>query len=263
MKKSLTLLTVAVSALMLCSARAQMGSHGGGNPNLTGAMIKLFGDNQIFSANLEFQISDASSPDTMTLPGKIKFDHGECRFDMNMSDMKGGKIPPGAAAQFKSMGMDQVVAISRPDFKSAYLIYPGMQSYVINPAPQDASTNLDDYKMDVTNLGQETVAGHDCTKNKVIVTEKNGAQHQSTVWNATDLNKFPVKIESNEDNRDMVMVFTSISFAKPDASQFEAPAGFTKYDSMQSMMQAVIMKRMANQGGAGGMPPQQATPPQQ
>jgi hypothetical protein len=105
MKKFLTLLIVAVSSLLLCPARAQTG---GGNPNLTGAMIKLFGDNQIFSANVEFQISDASSPDTMTVPGKIKFDHGNCRFDMNMSDMKGGNIPPGAAAQFKSIGMDQV-----------------------------------------------------------------------------------------------------------------------------------------------------------
>jgi hypothetical protein len=154
------------------------------------------------------------------------------------------------------------VAISRPDSKSAYLIYPGMQSYVVNPAPQDASTNLDDYKMDVTALGQETVDGHDCAKNKVVVTEKDGNQHQSTVWNASDLNKFPVKIESNEDNRKMVLLFTAVSFAKPDASQFDAPSGFTKYDSMQSMMQAVVMKRMASQGGmpSQGAPPQQ--PPQ-
>lgn len=251
MKKSLAFLTLALATLLLFPAHAQYngGNHGGGgNPNLTGAMIKLFGNNQIFSANLEFQISDASTPTPMSLPGKIKFDSGKCRFDMNMSDMKGGAMPPGAAAQFKAMGMDQVTAISRPDSKSAYLIYPGMQAYVINPAPENASTNLADYKMDVTELGKETVAGHDCTKNKVVVTEKDGSQHQSTVWNATDLNKFPVKIESNEDNRKMVMIFTQVSFAKPDANSFEAPTSFTKYDSMQSMMQAVIMKRMGNQG---------------
>lgn len=257
MKKFLSILSVALSALMLCSARAQMGGSprgggggGGGNPNLTGAMLKLFGNNQIFSANLEFQISDSSSPDAMSLPGKIKFDNGKTRFDMNMSDMKGGNLPPGAAAQFKAMGMDQVCAISRPDAKSAYLIYPGMQAYVVNPAPENASTNLDDYKMDVTELGKETIDGHACTKNKVTVTEKDGSQHRSTVWNASDLNKFPVKIETSEEDRKMVLLFTQISFAKPDAGQFDAPAGFTKYDSMNSMIQAVLMKRMGSQGGA-------------
>lgn len=255
MKKILAFLTLALAALVSFNVRAQGGHAGGGNPNLNGAMLKLFGDNQIFTANLEFQISGTNAADAMSVPGKIKFDNGKSRFDMNMSDMRGSAIPPGAAAQLKAMGMDQVTAISRPDYKSALLIYPGMQSYVINPAPEDASTNLNDYKMDVTNLGQENVDGHACSKNKVVVTEKSGISHQSTVWNATDMNKFPLKIETDQDNRKMVMLFTAVSFTKPAASQFEAPAGFTKYDSMQSMMQAVIAKRMASQGG---MPPQGA-----
>ncbi len=245
MKKFLPFLTLALAALISISTRAQ----GGGNPNLTGAMMKLFSGNQVFTANLEFQITDTGSTDSMSLPGKIKFDGGKSRFDMNMSDMRGGAIPPGAAAQFKAMGMDQVTAISRPDFKSAYLIYPGMQSYIVNPAPENTSTNLNDYKMDVTQLGTENVAGHDCVKNKVVVTEKNGSTHQSTVWNATDMNKFPVKIESTEENHKLVLLFTQVSFTKPDAHVFDAPAGFTKYDSMNSMMQAVLTKRMGSQGG--------------
>jgi hypothetical protein len=257
MKRSIPLLTLAISSLALFTAHAQFGggAHGssGGNPNLTGAMLKLFGDNQVFTANLEFQISDtAAATDAMTLPGRIKFDGGKCRFDMNMSDMKGGAIPPGAAAQFKAMGMDAVTAITRPDFKSAYLIYPGMQSYVVNPAPDNASTNLDDYKMDATKIGEETLDGHACVENKVTVTEKDGTQHLSTVWNATDMKNFPIKIETNEENHKMIMLFTAVSFAKPDAALFDAPAGFTKYDSMQSLMQAVITKRMGSQGG---MPP--------
>jgi hypothetical protein len=50
------------------------------------------------------------------------------------------------------------------------------------------------------------------------------------------------------------MLFKNISFDKPADSLFAPPADFTKYDSVQSMMQAEMMKRM---GGAMGQPPGQ------
>jgi hypothetical protein len=36
--------------------------------------------------------------------------------------------------------------------------------------------------------------------------------------------------------------FTAISVEKPDASLFEAPSDFTKYDSVQQLMQETMMK---------------------
>jgi hypothetical protein len=102
--------------------------RGAGRTALGGAMSKLFGDNQAFSAGLEMQVTDKSGQ-PMTMPGKLSFDTGKSRFEVNMADMKGGQMPPNAAAQMKSMGMDQMVTIARPDKKAAYLIYPGMQSY--------------------------------------------------------------------------------------------------------------------------------------
>ena len=61
------------------------------------------------------------------MPGKISFDAGKSRFEMNMSDLQGPQMPPGTAAQMKAMGLDQMVTISRPDKKFTYLIYPGLQ----------------------------------------------------------------------------------------------------------------------------------------
>ena len=50
------------------------------------------------------------------------------------------------------------------------------------------------------------------------------------------------------------MLFKNISFTKPAASLFEPPSGFTKYDSLQTMMQTEMMKKM---GGGMGQPPGQ------
>jgi len=217
-------------------------------PHFGGAMDKLFGDNQSFSATLETQVGDGQSG-PMIMSGKITFDSGKSRLEMDLTQAKGGQMPPDSAAQMKAMGMDRVVMIGRPDKKTAYLIFPGMQACVENPLP-DSETTGADYKVETTELGKETVDGHPCVKNKVIVTSTNAAPQESTVWNATDLQNFPVKIQTTDQGRGMTLLFKDITNSKPDAGVFEPPSGYTKYDSMTAMMQAVLLKQMG-----GGMLP--------
>ena len=254
MKNHFSILASTIICLGLLPAYSQSGPPGGapGGPHLGGAMSKLFGDNQAFSATLEMQVTDKSGK-PMSMPGKISFDTGKSRFEINMADMKGGQMPPDTAAQMKSMGMDQMVTIARPDKKAAYLIYPGMQSYAeIQPSNADSAPTNSDFKVETTEIGKDTVDGHPCVENKVVVTDKNGVKHESTVWNATDLKKFPVKIQTTEQGGIVTMLFKNVSLTKPAASLFDPPADFKKYDNVQQLMQQEMMKRM---GGGMGMPP--------
>ena len=243
--------------LSVGSLHAQFGRPGGmggppPGPGLSGSTTKLFGDNSTFSANLEMQTSNDAS-ETMTVPGKIFFDQGKSRFEMDMSQLKGGKMSPDAAAQMKSIGMDKMTMISRPDKKLGYQVFPGMQAYLENALPErEANGQPDDYKIEITELGKETVDGHPCIKNKAVVTDKDGTKHESLVWNATDLKKFPIKIEQMEDGTKVTMLFRDVSLTKPAAELFDPPAGATKHGSMQAMMQQMMMKRL---GGAAGGPP--------
>jgi hypothetical protein len=102
------------------------------------------------------------------------------------------------------------------------------------------------FKIDMTELGKETVGGHPCVKNKAVITDDEGKTHEATVWNASDLNKFPLKIETTEEGRTTTMVFQNVKTSKPDAALFDPPADYKKYDNMQAMMQQEIMKRMGN-----------------
>jgi hypothetical protein len=250
---------ILAGSLCLLSAHAQLGPRGGGmggpgGPRLGGSTAQLFGQNTSFSATMEMQIAGEQA---VSVPGKLSFDQGKSRFEMDMTQIKSDKMPPGAAAQMKTMGMDKIVNISRPDKKVTYIVYPGMQAYVENPL-QDTSAGApaSDFKVDLTELGRETVDGHDCVKNKAVVTDKEGNKHESTIWNASDLKKFPVKIEQTEQGTAVTMLFKDVKLDKPDAGLFDPPSGFTKYDSMQSMMQQQMMKRLGGQGGFPPRPPQ-------
>jgi len=249
MKKHFLILTTTVLCLGLAPAFAQFGK-GPGGPKFDGAMAKLFGDNSAFSAAVETQLKPESG-DTITMPGKMAFDAGKVRFEMNMGDAKGLKMPPGAAEQMKAMGFDQMITLSLPEKKQVYLIYPGLESYVATSSAAKDGTN-DTFKLDVKEVGKETVDGHPCVQNDVIVTDGKGATNEFTVWNATDLKKFPVKISRAEQGMQVTMLFKDVALTKPAASAFEVPAGYTRYDNMQTMMQTEMMKKM---GGGLGMPP--------
>ena len=246
-------------AFSVLASHAQPGPRGGGmggpppGPSMSGSLKKVFGEHTAFSANLEMQYNKGtSSSDAMTMPGKMAALDGKSRFEMDMTQMKGGQMSPASAAQMKQMGMGSMITISRPDKKLNYMVYPDLQAYAENAMRDpDADKPDSDFKVEVTELGKETVDGHPCVKNKVIVTDKEEKKHEFTVWNATDLKKFPVKLETVERANTVVMLFKDVKLAKPEASLFEPPSDFKRYESMGAMMQQEMMKRM----GGAGVPP--------
>jgi hypothetical protein len=250
MKKIFRTLFVTLLGCGVFAAHAQPGLGAPKGPQFSGSLTKLFGDNTTFSAGLEMQTKDGSAE--IVVPGKLSFDKGKSRFEMDMTQIKGGKIPAGAAEQMKAMGMDSLVAITRPDKKLNYFIYPGLTAYIESEAKDAESTDATGkYKVETTEVGKETLDGHACVKNKIVVTDDKGKTHESLVWNATDLKQFPIKIETTEDGTKITMLFKDIKLAKPDDAIFTPPSTFKKYDNMMGLMQEEIMKRA---GGAGGPP---------
>jgi hypothetical protein len=254
MKKLCLFATIAALTVQLVTLHAQPGAPGGlggmPGPRYSASLTKLFGDNPGFSATVENQIKQQSGS-TMSIAGTIAFLEGKSRFEMDMTKAKGSGIPADAAEQMKAMGMDTMISITRPDKKLTYLIYPGLKAYAEIPLTDSGSdTPADKFKVEPTELGKETVEGHPCVKNKVVVTDGKDGKHEFVVWNATDLKNFPVKIEQKESGMEMTSIYKDIKFAKPVASLFDPPTGYTKYDNMMSMMQQEMMKRIG-----GGVPP--------
>ena len=255
MKIKTSALVVTLLGLSLLPIPAQPG--GGGmmgapkGPSFSGRMSKLLGDVSAFSAAVEMQTKDPSGAN-VTIPGKLAYSDGKSRLEMDLlaAVSKGGAE---ATAQMKQMGMDSMTIISRPDKKTTYVVNSNYQAYAETPIPESESaeaTSKD--KVETKELGKETIDGHACIKNQVVVTDDKGGKHESTVWNATDLKKFPVKIETNDDGQPLTMIFKDVKLTKPDEAQFTPPASFKRYDTFMAMMMQEMMKR---QGGAGFAPP--------
>ncbi|MBI3882330.1 MAG: hypothetical protein HY301_20015 [Verrucomicrobia bacterium] len=253
MKSKTFLLAVCALALAATPALAQFGGGGRGGPSgprLGGALSRLFGDNNAFSAATVMATKGGGTPDA-SVPGKLVFDDGRTRFELDITKVEGSQMPPGAGEQLKAMGMAELVLIARPEKKLSYVVYPGLQAYAETVLKDEQSAEVaKKFKVETTKLGEEKMDGQACIKNKVVVTDDKGTAHESTTWNATALKGFPIRIETTQDGSAVILTFTDIKLAKPDAAQFDPPAAFTKYDSVQRMMTTEMMKKL----GGGGVP---------
>jgi hypothetical protein len=223
----------------------------------SGSVTKLFMGNRVFSADADCQVVTSAGLVT-TFPEKIDFDSGKSRLDVKISDVKGNPLTAAIADQAKAMGIDRTVTISRPDIKIVYGIYPGLSAYDATPMqdPDDAKP-ASAFRIKRTKLGEESVDGHPCVKYKAVVTDDQGKSQEFTTWNATDLNKFPVKIEmvhqggsgARSFTNVVTMVFRNVKTTKPEAALFEPPAGYKKYNNDDELMQELLKRMEKTQQG--------------
>jgi hypothetical protein len=238
---------LALGGMAILPAAAQV--PGASGPGMGPAMMKLFGDIQAFTAKANVQVLDDSKKEMVNMPMDFAMLDKKIRIEVDLSQVKNANMPPGTADQLKQMGMAQVISIIRPDKNLAYVVYPGQKALMSVPLPKetaDAATNAG--KLTKTSLGNETVDGHPCTKNKVVLTDDAGKPVEATTWNASDLKDFPVQIQTSEKESTSLMRFSQVQFTKPDAQQFEPPAGYTVYKSQQEMMQGLMQKMTEGAG---------------
>jgi hypothetical protein len=208
------------------AAFAQMPSAGSPT-DLNSGFMALFSSFPGFTAKVDTQVLDQSQKQTVRLLMTLAAMDKKVRVEVNLADVKSGKMPENALASLKQMGMDRVVSIIRPDKKATYVLYPGAQSYVTMPLAKEEVEAWDKgLQTQKTRLGKETVGDHDCVKNRVVVKNGQAQVFEATTWNASALKDFPMQIETKEKGNTVIMQFSQVQLAKPDANQFEVPKGY-------------------------------------
>ena len=229
--------------LVLACASGQAQLPGGSQAGLNAALLKLLGDVPAFKSKAEVRVDEKGQNSPMTMTVDFLYLDGKARLDLDMNTIKSKQLPPETLAGFKAAGMEKVSTIVRPDRKSALIVYPSAQGYVEMPMSKDEAADMErKYKIEKTRLGRESIDGHPCEKNKVVVSADTGQKHEALVWYATDLKNFPLKVQMEQQQMTVVMHYRDVKLERPDARQFEAPAGLTKFASIEQLMQSAMMK---------------------
>ncbi len=220
-----------------------------------GGPRKIFGELSGFSAAFELQTKVETASLTFTFPGTIAALDGKRRIELDFGAALTNSNPDarsefGSIRLLREKGM-RVIFVLRPDkhvywerwsYRDTYTERPLKDSAAVQPTP--------DVKTEVTKLGEETLDGHPCIKNRIIETDNSGKKHQSTVWNATDLKNFPLRIESGESPGTLTMSFKDVRLGAPDPALFEPPAAMKANLATQVLDLVRLIRELKNDRAA-------------
>lgn len=130
-----------------------------------------------------------------------------------------------------------MIMITRFDKKVAWMCMPEQKTCMetpLNPQKQDIQSQMNDpeAKVDKQFLGNETVDSHPSKKYHIVITRNGKRESSGFIWEASDLNGFPVKFQSED--KSSTMTWKNISFSSIPDSLFEMPQGYQKM-GMQDM----------------------------
>lgn len=125
------------------------------------------------------------------------------------------------------------ITIVRSDKKVVWILMPDKKTYMEMPLDsrqRDISSQLHDpeIKTEKEFLGNETVDNHPTRKYHLTVTRDGKKEASGFLWEASDLNNFPVKHQNEE--KTTTTVWKNIIFDAAADSLFEIPAGYTKME---------------------------------
>lgn len=237
-------LRAAVLLILLSGVGARAQFDGPGSPGVSASLIRLFGTNTAFTAQVEYQLLNRSNQEIVSLPMSFARLDNRIRVEIDLARMK-NQVQPDALAQVRPLGMDQILTILRPDQRVTCQVFPKLKAFVKLPMPPaEIDSFLKPAKMERTPLGQEKMQAYTCTKYRVVAYDEQGKRHEATVWNAPELRDFPVCVATKEGTETAVMRFKQVVFNRPEAEKFEPPAGFEQASDMQALMAGPVTRYM-------------------
>src|SRR5215471_15289812 len=143
---------------------------------LSATLARLFGNTTAFTARADVQMLDTNRQESLRMPMGFAFLDGRMRLEIDATQMKGRAVTPLEIAAYKKTGLDRMASVIRLDRKLIYLIFPGVKSYVqMELTANDAAASEKNLLIRKPPLGSETLDGHPCARNKVVVTSSKGA----------------------------------------------------------------------------------------
>lgn len=233
---------IAVLFAVVAPAFAQF--DGPGSTGVSASLLRLFGTNNAFTAQMEVQVLGKDNKEVIGTPMTFTLHGNKIRVEVDLTRMR-NKLQPDAIAQMKPLGLDSVTSIIRPETRTNLIIFPKLRAFVkLDMPPNEAEAFLRKAKIERMTLKQEKLEGYNCVKQRVVITDDDGQKSEATVWIAPELRGFPVCVATREKEGTVTVRFRKVQFTAAPVSQFEPPAGFTEYADMQALMAGPVVKFM-------------------
>jgi len=228
---------LALGGAITASAADEFSSFATGMPKMKAVFSKILADTPEFSANAVVGLFATNGIMLGKMPMTFALTADRMRQEI---DVMGISFPPEWREAMQKQHMDKIVVITQTDTKKVYIVFPGIQAYEEYPIP-DAVLDEMTARANTVNIkkkeyGQEMIENHLCIQESLLVTETNRPTEIAILRCATDLQKFPIRMDIMTPTSTTRFMFEDVQLKKPDAALFEVPTNYTEFTNSADIL---------------------------
>ncbi|MCG3150482.1 MAG: hypothetical protein PCFJNLEI_03968 [Verrucomicrobiae bacterium] len=220
-----------------CLTVGAQGSGPGSMPvdplNLLGTLL---GPGVGFTATAEISGFSTNANNDFVVDVDYTFLAGQLRTIVDLTQLRGLKACD--YLESRDPDFDSAITIKLPELKRAYVVYPRLRAYVETVLTWREHTK-EVLEITKTKLRDTIVGDQPCTEYRVHVINKLGDEYDVRVWEATELDNFPVQLQFETEATVFTIRFRNLQRTPPDIELFQPPAGFDRYTSLPELTRAL------------------------
>jgi hypothetical protein len=197
-----------------------------------------------FSASVVSTTS--AGPEGRTVSGQLIERRGQLIFQpLTTANIKKGRIVRGG-----------MYFIWDSAGQRGYVVSEALQGYAPISAPSRVTLVTPGNKEPVA----EQANGHACHRIEKMASLSDDSTAKLTEWSADDLNRFPVRVRTESQGRQITLDFSEIRLDIPPPELFVPPGGFTQYASAAALINELMIRESSLKKGPVGESPAAGQP---
>lgn len=217
------------------------GLPGGGMGGYNAVVGKLFHDIPAFTALVDTALTNSEDKSRISVPMRMMKREERIRIEVDFVKLRGSGVDLQGLSALQNIGMARMNSLIVPSEKAMHVLFPEVKFAAKVPMAESELPTAN-YKVSKKALGKDTVNGQACVRQQVTLTDAAGKRTEATVWEATALNQFPLRIAFKTEDSSVMMTFSQVNLTAPGEDQFSIPAGYRSFESITGLMQEAVTR---------------------
>jgi hypothetical protein len=200
-------------------------------------LVQLLGSNATFSAAAQVSGEGPADTDNFFMDVTYALLGDELRTETDLARLRSRNACDIAQGRLQEMGLDDTILIRLPDLKTSFVVYPRARAYVEMPLDwRERLKVITDLQR--TRIGEAVADGHPCIQYRLHITNAVGDENEVLVWEATDLQNFPVQVRFEIGKSTFNILFQNVKLDPPSIDLFHPPIDFDRYETLRQLIRA-------------------------
>jgi hypothetical protein len=209
-------------------------------PVLAKTLTKALEKCPTFSADVNIRVSSTADLDVSSASGPLEYRNGCLRWEVRLTDVQSTQLSSSARTAVRQINGDQFVHLTRSDDANSYLVLSGAHACLQQPLPALRW-------LPKGSAVSDTVDGRPCLKSQFNAVLLDGTTNQVRFWKSKE--QLPIALQIVQGSERFQIQFKNVHFHSIAPERFNLPGQLTKYNSVEDLVQSVLVDKVKKRLG--------------